>query len=101
MKIEVEIPNEVWEVKITLPEQKYSRAYDETRLFYNFKDARNYMLRECRRMEGYLLERLYSDNGFRQHTVVNTYDYDFTAWGTDNAMACRILGGLYKKTIVG
>lgn len=98
MKIEIELPD-VWEVKITLPNQAYSRNYEESTLFVSLEKAREYMLKECTRMENTMLSKFFKDGNCRFHTVVNKYDYDFTAWDNDGNMKCRIIGRLYEKTI--
>lgn len=102
MKVEVEVnlPTEIWEVRVVLPNQPTCRSSRTSNFFYNEEDARKFIIKECKRIETNILKKF--DFGVYDVTFGSTfsdYGYCFQMRDKNGIVVAELYGYLYRQSI--
>ena len=98
--VEVELPTHIWEARVVIPNQAICREHQDSAFFYSEEDARKYLIKECRRIEGNILER----HGFipgeaKYSTNFSNYEYSFMVCDKYGFKIAELNGYLYHRSI--
>jgi hypothetical protein len=102
MKVEVEVnlPTEIWEARVVLPNQPMCRGNRTSNFFYNEEDARKFIIKECKRIETNILNKF--DFGVYDVTfgsIFSDYGYRFQMRDKNGTMVAELYGYLYRQSI--
>lgn len=97
--IDVPLPTHIWEARINIPNQTFSREHQESRFFYNEDDARKYLLDACRHLEKSLIHKCLETKATRFYSNFEDYDYDFAALDKHGFKIASFTGMLYKRSV--
>lgn len=102
MKVEVEInlPTEIWEARVVLPNQPTCRSNATSNFFYNEEDARKFIIEECRRIETNVLKKFnFGAYDVTFGSVFSDYEYCFQMRSKNGTMIAELYGYLYRQSI--
>ena len=98
--IEVELPTHIWEARVVIPNQAFCREHQDSAFFYSEEDARKYLIKECRRIEGNILESHGFVPGEASYKVdFSNYEYCFQIRDKYGFRVAQLNGFLYKRSI--